>query len=87
MTSVILAEVNKVLRYVLVYVVAMQLLVACITPDTTEVPYIPPADVHEGDSQNYHEDSFEALVQEDDVLWISEHDVSVNTDFPAPSWF
>ena len=40
------------------------------------------------DMRSYHEDTFSMPgPEEDDVLWLNEQDVSVSTDFPAPSWF
>ena len=47
-----------------------------------------PTDVVSGDVRKYREDTSNIIGPEKDTaLWINEQDISVTTNFPAPSWF
>jgi len=45
-------------------------------------------DVRTEDSRRYHEDSMVTIGPEKDAaIWLRDQEVSVTTNFPAPSWW
>ena len=74
------------MKYILIL---MLLLTSCDIPNLVETSTTPgTADIMNSDTNIYREDVLNVLgPEEDTTLWIREQDVSVTTDFPAPSWF
>jgi len=78
------------------YVLILSLLMtACNIPYAPEISYTPDtpdaesrADGESRDARNNGGDISNAFgPKKDTALWLNDQEISVNTDFPAPSWF
>ena len=83
---------NRSWRYTLILTV---LLVACDAPYMPEIPNVlddgtaeSKADTEVRDMRVYHENSLDTIGPgKDGAFWMNDQEISVSTDFPAPSWF
>ena len=83
---------NRSWKYILVLSLLMT---ACDMPFMPEISNVPGdvdvesrTDAEGRDARRYHENSLDTIGPgKDTVLWVNDQEVSVNTDFPAPSWF
>ena len=83
---------SKTWKYILVLSLLMT---ACDAPYMPEIPNVPEdgaaesrTDAEGRDARVYHQNSPDTIGPgKDTVLWMNDQEVSVNTDFPAPSWF
>ena len=85
-------KMSKMCKYALVLTLLMS---ACDAPFMPEISNAPnDADVESRpdaevrDARVYHQNSLDTIGPErDGTFWMNDQEVSVSTDFPAPSWF
>jgi hypothetical protein len=83
---------NKYWRYILTLLL---LLAACNAPFMPEIPTVPEdgtaesrTDAEDRDARVYHQNSLDTIGPgKDGAFWMNDQEISVSTDFPAPSWF
>ena len=95
MIALAVPEIKKVNR-TWKYILALSLLMtACDAPYMPEIPNVPDngaaesrTDAGQRDARVYHQNSLDAIGPgKDGAFWMNDQEVSVSTDFPAPSWF
>ena len=82
---------NKYWKYILVLSLLMT---ACDMPFMPEISNVPGdvdvesrTDAEGRDARNYSDTLYIVGPEKDAAFWMSDQDVSVTTNFPAPSWF
>ena len=68
---------------------------ACDAPYMPEISNVPGdvdvesrPDAESRDARRYYENSWDTIGPgKDAALWMNDQEISVSTDFPAPSWF
>lgn len=78
------------------YILALSLLMtACDAPYMPDIPNVPEDGVVESrtdakgrDARVHNQNDLDAIGPGKDVaFWLNDQEISVSTDFPAPSWF
>ncbi len=78
------------------YILVLSLLMAaCDAPYMPEISNVPEdgatasrTDTGDRDVRVYHQNSLDTIGPgKDGTFWMNDQEVSVSTDFPAPSWF
>ena len=79
------------MKYILILLLSMT---ACNMPYTPEISNVPGVSDSEGrtdaesrDTRNYSDTLYIVGPEKDAAFWMSDQEISVTTDFPAPSWF
>ena len=83
---------SKICKYALVLMLTM---VACDAPFMPEISNVPDdtnvesrTDAERRDARVHHQNSLDTIGPErDGTFWMNDQEVTVSTDFPAPSWF
>jgi len=83
---------NKICKYILGLSLLMT---ACVAPYMPEISNVPEdgtetnrTDAEGRDIRVYHQNSPDTVGPGKDIIfWMNNQEISVSTDFPAPSWF